>query len=84
MTAGLELLGVYVPHFRVVDIGTLSTLSRKQLNVLGSLMSFAFDPAGCPPSLISDIAMQTQNLKTDARCCSSLDINLLCMWHQER
>jgi hypothetical protein len=54
MTAGLELLGVYVPHFRGVDIGTPSTLSRKQPNVLfGSLMPFALDPAGRPTFLIA-------------------------------
>jgi hypothetical protein len=54
MTAGLELLGVYVPDFRGVDIGTLSTLSRKQPNVpFGSLMPFALDPAGRPPSSLA-------------------------------
>jgi hypothetical protein len=34
-------------------------------------MPFALDPAGRFTLLISDIAMQTQNVKTDARCCSS-------------
>jgi hypothetical protein len=54
MIAGLELLGVNVPHFSGVDIGTLSTLSRKQPNVpFRSLMPFALDPAGRPPSSLA-------------------------------
>jgi heme iron utilization protein len=53
----------------LVSIGTLSTLSRKHLGFpFGSLMPFAIDPAGRPTFLISNMAMHTQNLKTDSRC----------------
>jgi heme iron utilization protein len=53
----------------VVSVGTLSTLSRKQPGFpFGSLMPFALDPAGRPVFLISNMAMHTQNLRTDPRC----------------
>jgi hypothetical protein len=49
--------------------GTLSTLSRKHPGFpFGSLMPFALDDAGRPIFLISNMAMHTQNLKTDPRC----------------
>ena len=52
-----------------VSIGTLSTLSRKHPGFpFGSLMPFALDLAGRPTLLISNMAMHTQNLKTDSRC----------------
>jgi putative heme iron utilization protein len=53
----------------LVSIGTLSTLSRKHPGFpFGSLMPFAIDTAGRPTFLISNMAMHTQNLKTDSRC----------------
>jgi putative heme iron utilization protein len=53
----------------LASIGTLSTLSRKHPGFpFGSLMPFALDPAGRPIFLISNMAMHTQNLKTDRRC----------------
>jgi putative heme iron utilization protein len=53
----------------LASIGTLSTLSRKHPGFpFGSLMPFALDPAGRPIFLISNMAMHTQNLKTDPRC----------------
>ncbi len=45
---------------------TLSTLSRKHPGFpFGSLMPFALDPAGRPLFLISNMAMHTQNLRSD-------------------
>jgi heme iron utilization protein len=53
----------------LVSVGTLSTMSRKQPGFpFGSLMPFALDLAGRPVFLISNMAMHTQNLKTDPRC----------------
>jgi len=53
----------------LVSVGTLSTLSRKHRGFpFGSLMPFALDQAGRPTFLISNMAMHTQNLKTDSRC----------------
>ncbi len=53
----------------LASVGTLSTLSRKHPGFpFGSLMPFALDPAGRPIFLISNMAMHTQNLKTDPRC----------------
>src|SRR5277367_2389513 len=53
----------------LVSVATLSTLSRKHLGFpFGSLMPFALDPTGRPIFLISNMAMHTQNLKTDPRC----------------
>ncbi len=50
------------------SVGTLSTLSRKHAGFpFGSLMPYALDSAGRPLFLISNMAMHTQNLKTDAR-----------------
>ena len=47
---------------------TLSTMSRKHPGFpFGSLMPFAFDDVGRPLFLISNMAMHTQNLKTDSR-----------------
>jgi putative heme iron utilization protein len=52
-----------------VSIGTLSTISRKYPSfAFGALMPFALDLAGRPIFLISNMAMHTQNLKTDPRC----------------
>ncbi|MES2219494.1 MAG: DUF2470 domain-containing protein [Acidobacteriota bacterium] len=49
-------------------IATLSTLSRKHAGFpFGSLMSYALDAAGRPIFLISNMAMHTQNLKSDPR-----------------
>src|ERR1017187_5193817 len=49
-------------------IGSLSTLSRKQLGFpFGSFMPFAPDAQGRPIFLISTMAMHTQNLQADAR-----------------
>jgi heme iron utilization protein len=48
---------------------TLSTVSRKHPGFpFGSLMPFALDPIGRPIFLISNMAMHTQNLKSDPRC----------------
>jgi heme iron utilization protein len=53
----------------LVSIGTLSTLSRKHPGFpFGSLMPFVIDPDGRPTFLISNMAMHTQNVKTDSRC----------------
>jgi len=53
----------------LVSVGTLSTMSRKHPGFpFGSLMPFALDFAGRPVFLISNMAMHTQNLKTDPRC----------------
>ncbi|MES2393810.1 MAG: DUF2470 domain-containing protein [Acidobacteriota bacterium] len=53
----------------LAPIATLSTLSRKHPGFpFGSLMPFALDPAGHPLFLISNMAMHTQNLKSDPRC----------------
>jgi heme iron utilization protein len=50
-------------------VATLSTLSRKRPGFpFGSLMPFALDSSGRPIFLISNMAMHTQNLKTDPRC----------------
>src|SRR5271170_3841369 len=50
-------------------VATLSTSSRKHPGFpFGSLMPFALDPAGRPIFLISNMAMHTQNLRTDPRC----------------
>jgi hypothetical protein len=52
-----------------VSVATLSTVSRKHPGFpFGSLMPFALDLAGHPVFLISDMAMHTQNLRTDPRC----------------
>jgi putative heme iron utilization protein len=49
-------------------IGSLSTLSRKQLGFpFGSLMPYALDDQGRPLLLISTMAMHTQNLQADPR-----------------
>src|SRR5450631_3662066 len=51
------------------SVATLSTLSKKHPGFpFGSLMPFALDSAGRPVFLISNMAMHTQNLKTDPRC----------------
>src|ERR1700685_4080003 len=53
----------------LASVATLSTLSRKHPGFpFGSLMPFALDPAGRPIFLISNMAMHTQNLKSDPRC----------------
>src|SRR5271165_892712 len=53
----------------LASVATLSTVSRKHPGFpFGSLMPFALDPAGRPIFLISNMAMHTQNLKTDPRC----------------
>jgi putative heme iron utilization protein len=53
----------------LVPVATLSTLSRKHPGFpFGSLMPFALDDAGRPIFLISNMAMHTQNLKSDPRC----------------
>jgi putative heme iron utilization protein len=53
---------------QVGRIGTLSTHSRKQPGFpFGSVMPYAADDQGRPVFLISNMAMHTQNLKTDAR-----------------
>src|ERR1700679_1394311 len=57
------------PLVSLVSVATLSTLSRKHPGFpFGSLMPFALDPAGRPIFLISNMAMHTQNLKSDPRC----------------
>jgi heme oxygenase (biliverdin-IX-beta and delta-forming) len=49
-------------------IGSLSTLSRKQLGFpFGSLMPYGLDSHGRPIFLISTMAMHTQNLQADPR-----------------
>src|SRR5271169_4782428 len=53
----------------LASVATLSTLSRKHPGFpFGSLMPFALDHAGRPIFLISNMAMHTQNLKSDPRC----------------
>lgn len=53
----------------LASVATLSTLSRKHPGFpFGSLMPFALDSSGRPIFLISNMAMHTQNLKTDPRC----------------
>jgi putative heme iron utilization protein len=53
----------------LVPIATLSTLTRKHSGFpFGSLMPFALDLAGRPIFLISNMAMHTQNLRSDPRC----------------
>jgi heme oxygenase (biliverdin-IX-beta and delta-forming) len=53
----------------LTSIATLSTVSRKHAGFpFGSLMPFALDSFGRPIFLISNMAMHTQNLKTDSRC----------------
>ena len=53
----------------LASVGSLSTLSLKHSGFpFGSLMPFALDLAGRPLFLISNMAMHTQNLKTDPRC----------------
>jgi hypothetical protein len=53
----------------LVPIATLSTLARKHSGFpFGSLMPFALDSAGWPLFLISNMAMHTQNLRSDPRC----------------
>lgn len=53
----------------LVQVGTLSTISRKHAGFpFGSLMLFAVDAAGRPIFLISNMAMHTQNLKAEPRC----------------
>src|SRR6202022_478044 len=49
-------------------IGSLSTLSRKQLGFpFGSVMPYGLDAAGRPIFLISTMAMHPQNLQADPR-----------------
>jgi heme iron utilization protein len=49
-------------------IGSLSTLSRKQLGFpFGSVMPYGLDEHGRPIFLISTMAMHTQNLQADSR-----------------
>jgi putative heme iron utilization protein len=53
----------------LTSVATLSTISRKHPGFpFGSLMPFALDFVGRPIFLISNMAMHTQNLKTDSRC----------------
>lgn len=53
----------------LTSVATLSTLSRRHEGFpFGSLMPFALDSYGRPLFLISNMAMHTQNLKTDPRC----------------
>src|SRR5580704_11467853 len=53
----------------LVSVGTLSTMSRKHAGFpFGSLMPFALELSGRPIFLISNMAMHTQNLKSDPRC----------------
>lgn len=54
--------------FSLSSLATLSTLSRKHAGFpFGSLMPYALDPEGRPVFLISNMAMHTQNLKSDPR-----------------
>ncbi len=54
--------------FSLASVGTLSTVSRKHAGFpFGSLMPYALDSAGRPIFLISNMAMHTQNLKSDPR-----------------
>ena len=53
----------------LASVATLSTISRKHVGFpFGSLMPFALDSSGRPIFLISNMAMHTQNLKSDSRC----------------
>jgi putative heme iron utilization protein len=53
----------------LVSVGMLSTMSKKHAGFpFGSLMPFAMDEAGRPIFLISNMAMHTQNLRSDPRC----------------
>ena len=53
----------------LVSVATLSTISRKHPGFpFGSLMPFALDAAGRPILLISNMAMHTQNLKSEPKC----------------
>src|ERR1700749_3347105 len=53
----------------LVSVGTLSTMSRKRPGFpFGSLMPLALELSGRPIFLISNMAMHTQNLKSDPRC----------------
>jgi len=53
----------------LTSVATLSTQSRKYEGFpFGSLMPFASDAAGRPIFLISNMAMHTQNLRSDPRC----------------
>lgn len=53
----------------LVSVGMLSTMSRKHAGFpFGSLMPFAMDVLGRPIFLISNMAMHTQNLRSDPRC----------------
>ncbi|WP_125488016.1 HugZ family protein [Edaphobacter aggregans] len=53
----------------LASVATLSTLSRKHPGFpFGSLMPFALDSSGRPIFFISNMAMHTQNLKSDQRC----------------
>jgi heme iron utilization protein len=52
----------------LASVATLSTLSRKHAGFpFGSLMPYALDAEGRPIFLISNMAVHTQNLKTDPR-----------------
>lgn len=54
--------------FSRASVATLCTLSRKHAGFpFGSLMPYALDAQGRPLFLISNMAMHTQNLKTDPR-----------------
>ena len=54
--------------FSRATVATLCTLSRKQAGFpFGSLMPYALDSQGRPLFLISNMAMHTQNLRTDPR-----------------
>jgi len=53
----------------LTSVATLSTISRKHPGFpFGSLMPFALDAEGRPIFLISEMAMHTQNLRSDSRC----------------
>jgi hypothetical protein len=53
----------------LASVATLSTLSLKHPRFhFGFLMPFALDPTGRPIFLISNLAIHTENLKTDPRC----------------
>jgi putative heme iron utilization protein len=53
----------------LASVATLSTQSRKHEGFpFGSLMPFASDSAGRPIFLISNMAMHTQNLRSNPRC----------------
>src|SRR6201998_2611397 len=53
----------------LTSVATLSTISRKHTGFpFGSLMPFALDAEGRAIFLISEMAMHTQNLRSDSRC----------------